>query len=80
MESIRSLNKSQILENKVRLSVRTYEDFFGKPSNPILVDQYCIHDLPGLLLSPRLFGVGDMFECCSSCFEALKPSKMKAAG
>ena len=63
--------------HKHRLSVEAYEAFYnGDKLNPILVEQYNVEGLPGLLLSPRSFKRHDgHFECCSECFNSLKPSK-----
>ncbi len=46
----------------------------------MLIDQYCIQDFQGLLLSPRSFRDEAGLECCSSCFDSLKPSNTKDAG
>ena len=45
----------------------------------ILANQYCVEDFPGLLLSPRSYRDGENFECCSSCYSSLMPSKAKDA-
>ncbi len=66
--------------NEHRLSVNTYKAFYGTSLYPILVDQYSIHDLQGLLLSPQSFRDGYSFECCSSCYDRLMPSKIKDTG
>ena len=52
VESIHLLSKDSILENRDRLSVETYEDFYGQVLNPILLSQYDVRDMSGLLLSP----------------------------
>ena len=78
-ERIHSLTKERILENQIRLSVKTYEEFYdGQTLNQILVQQYFIHSLPGLLLSPRSYQEGNNFEACSSCYSSLMTSKAKA--
>ena len=46
----------------------------------ILANQYCVEDLPGLLLFPRSYRDGENYECCSSCYSILMPSKAKDAG
>ena len=44
--------------------------------NTILVEQYNVEGLSELLLSSRSFKRHDShFECCSECFNSLKPSK-----
>lgn len=77
VETIHLLGKDRILLNKQRLSVKSNEEFYARPLNPILIEQYEIEDLKGILLSPRSHRVGDDFEACSHCFSSLKPSKAK---
>jgi len=76
-ETIHRMTKERILLNQKRLSVKTYEEFYGEELNPILVDQYSIDDMPGILLSPRSYRDGDTFEACSECFDSLKPYMAK---
>ena len=77
VEKIHALTKERILLNAKRLSVETYEEFYGEMLHPILVKQYQIDDIKGILLSPRSFCGEDTFECCSTCFSSLKPSQAK---
>ena len=77
VEKIHSLTKERILLNSHRISVKMYEDFYGINMHPILIQQYEINDINGLLLSPRSHRTGDSFECCSACFDALRPSRAK---
>ena len=74
VEKIHALTKDRILLNAKCLSVETYEEFYGEMLHPILVKQYQIDDIKGVLLSPRSFRGGDTFEYCSACFSTLKPS------
>ena len=68
------------MEHSHRLSIETYQEFYdGEELNPILVQQYHVAGLPGLLLSPRAYRDGDTFECCSQCFSSLKPSKAQVS-
>ena len=48
-----SLSKEHILKHKQRLSVESYNEFFGRLLDSIVVKQYKIFDLKGLVLSPR---------------------------
>ena len=76
IETLHKLHKERILEISHRLSVETYQEFYnGEELNPILVQQYHVAGLPGLLLFPRAYRDGDTFECCSQCFSSLKLSK-----
>ena len=77
VEKTHALTKERILLNAKRPSVETYEEFCGEMLHPILVNQYQIDDIKGILLSPRSFRGGDTFECCSACFSSLKPSQVK---
>lgn len=47
------LDKDQILKHKNRLSVQSYNEYFGRDIDPVLAKQYEVDDLPGILLSPR---------------------------
>ena len=68
IEILHKLPKERILENSHRLSVETYQEFYnGEELNPILVQQYHVAGLPGLLLSPRAYRDVDTFACCSQC-------------
>ena len=81
VEHIHLLSKQRILENQHRLNVKMYEEFYGgEKMSSILANQYCVEDFPGLLLSPRSYRDGDNFECCSSYYSSLMPSKAKDAG
>ena len=54
---------------------KTYEGLYdGEKLYPLLVQQYHVSGLPGILLSPTPGRNGDVFECCSQCFPVLKPS------
>ncbi len=79
-ENMHQLKNNHILENELRFSIKTYYGLYGKLLHPILADQYCVHELLGILLFLRSFCVGKSFECCSSCNESLKPSKAKYTG
>ena len=52
-EEVCSIEKEQILKHSDRLSVRSYNEFYGRNMHPELERQYQIHDMKGLLLSPR---------------------------
>ena len=47
------LDKDQILKHKNRLSVQSYNEYFGDEFDPVLAKQCGIDGLPGILLSPR---------------------------
>ena len=71
-EIIHALKKDRIEMHQHRLSVKAYEDHYGKKLNPILVQQYSVNDFPGLLLSPRSSQLDEnTFECCSECYHSL---------
>ena len=48
VETIHLLGKDRILLNKQRLSVKSNEEFYARPLNPILIEQYEIEDLKGI--------------------------------
>ena len=77
VEKVHPISKDRVLENKHRLSVECFETHFGIELNPILVRQYEVDGLEGLLLSPRSHCTGDIFEACSTCFSSLKPAKAR---
>ena len=66
-EEICSVDKTRILKHKQRLSVESYNEFFGGSLDPVVVKQYEVSDLPGLLLSPRSPRDGDKFVACKQC-------------
>ena len=77
VEKVHALNKDCILLNAKRLSVETYEEFYGETLHPIIKKQYQVDEIKGLLCSPRSYHNGDTFECCSACISSLKPSQKK---
>ena len=58
IETIQGITKKRILNNKHRLSVEKYELFHGD-INPIVVGQYTVDGLEGMLLSPRSFSCNE---------------------
>ena len=58
VEKVHAMNKDHILLNAKRLSVKTYEEFYGETLHPISVKQYQVDDIEGLLLSPRSYRDG----------------------
>ena len=77
LKTIHEITKKTILNNKHRISVEKYELFHGE-LNPIVVDQYTVDGLEGMLHSPRSFSCnGGNYECCSYCVSSLKPSITK---
>ena len=65
------------MENQHRLNVKTYEVYVGEQLNPITVQQYHVPDLPGLMLSPRSYQVGDNSETCSWYCSSLQLSRAR---
>ena len=47
------IDEDQIRKHKNRLSVQSYNEYFGGDMDPILAKKYQVDDLPGILLSPR---------------------------
>jgi len=72
-EKVHLMPKERLENNRNRLSVETYEQNFGE-MHPLLIEQYQVAGLEGMLLSPRSYRSGDNFECCASCFSSTKPS------
>ena len=66
-ETIHLFSKEWLLMHQHRLNSKSYQDFNnGETLNPILVQQYSVDDIPGVLLSPRSYkSDNDHFECCS---------------
>ena len=52
-ERVCHVSIEQLLKNKDRLSTQRYNTKIGDKLDPLLVNQYAVDDLPGLLLSPR---------------------------
>ena len=52
VERVVSLAKEQILKHFHRLSVASYNEYYGRTIHPELERQYQIEDMKGLLLSP----------------------------
>ena len=71
-EDVCSLDKYHILKHKQRLSVESYNEFFGGALDPIVIKQYEIPDLPGMLLSPRSPRDGNQFVACRQCKSGLR--------
>lgn len=72
-----SLTRDQILKNAHRLSVDMLNKWNQNNGNhvdlpAVLVQQYQIVDIPGLLLSPRARREGDTFDACVTCSNSLK--------
>eukprot|EP00574_Skeletonema_japonicum_P012210 CAMPEP_0201716668 /NCGR_PEP_ID=MMETSP0593-20130828/2592_1 /ASSEMBLY_ACC=CAM_ASM_000672 /TAXON_ID=267983 /ORGANISM="Skeletonema japonicum, Strain CCMP2506" /LENGTH=165 /DNA_ID=CAMNT_0048206527 /DNA_START=90 /DNA_END=588 /DNA_ORIENTATION=+ len=61
-EKVCLISKERLEKNRSRLSVQSYEDYFGQ-MHPLLIQQYVVEDLGGMLLSPRSYRDGDNFEC-----------------
>jgi hypothetical protein len=72
-EKVHQISKERLEKNRNRLSVETYEQNFGQ-MHPLLIEQYQVEGLVGMLLSPRSYRTDDNFECCASCFSSTKPS------
>jgi len=79
-EKVCNISTERLEENRHRISVVAYEEFYRKPLHPLLVEQYSVEGLDGLLLSPRAYREGDNFECCQSCNSSMQPSKAKKKG
>jgi len=59
-EKVHLMPKERLENNKNRLSVQTYEQNFGE-IHPLLIEQYQVAGLEGMLLSPRSYRSGDNF-------------------
>ena len=67
------LHKNDILKNKHKLSVQSYNENFGCKMDPLLAKQYEVSGFPGLLLSPRSISAKeDKLTACSSCYSSIK--------
>jgi hypothetical protein len=76
-EKVCNISKERLEENRHRLSVDTYESFYGTELHRLLVEQYSVEGLPKILLSPRAYRDGENFECCQSCYSSTLPSRAK---
>ena len=66
------LDAAQILKHRDRLSIDSYNEFFGVALDPVLVKQYEIQGLHGLLLSPRSPCTGDKYKACAYCYSGMR--------
>jgi len=70
-EQVCYLTKEQLLKNKLRLGVESYNKFYMengyKKLHPELVKQYEVDDMVGLLLSQRSRCETDGYVACQSC-------------
>lgn len=80
MEKLNHIKKDHVLAHNSRLSVESYENHYGYTLHPDLVQQYSVHDLPGLLLSPRSRRIGDTFHACQTCMNGMAASRLLSEG
>ena len=66
------MNREQILKHKDKLSVQSYNEFYGGRLHPELVKQYEIDGLNGMLLSPRSPEKDNSFMSCSYCHSGMR--------
>jgi hypothetical protein len=73
MEEIKWLSKEDILNNKHRLSVESYEMHYRIRLKDDLKIQYSVVDcdLDDILLSPRAWVKDNCYCCCSTCHSSL---------
>ena len=69
------MTKQYLQQHQCKLSVTSYEDYYGNNLHPVVIDQYKLDGLPGLLLSPRARRDGDKFDACSTCTNSLRSAK-----
>ena len=77
LEPVKTLTKDQILDNKGRISVESFQSHYVVELREELIGQYQVQDedLHGLLLSPR--GVREhpqgvySYICCRSCYNSM---------
>ena len=70
-EKVCMITKDKLKQNHHRISVEAYQNFYGTELHPLLIQQYMVENLQGLLLSPRAYRDGDKFECCASCYSSM---------
>ena len=71
-ERVCHASRGKLLENKDRLSAQRYNENFGDKLDPLLVKQYEVDDLSGLLLSPRSSKhETGKYVACSHCYSSL---------
>ena len=71
-ERVCHVSRDKLLKNKDRLSPQRYNENFGGELDPLLVKQYEVDDMPGLLLSPRSSkNQKDKYVACSQCYLSL---------
>eukprot|EP00985_Skeletonema_marinoi_P025535 scaffold18877_cov80-Skeletonema_marinoi.AAC.1 len=61
-EKVCNISTERLEENRHRISVDVYEEFYRKTLHPLLVEQYSVEGLDRLLLSPRAYREGDNFD------------------
>ena len=74
-EQVCHLTKEQLLKNKLRLGVESYNKFYMnngyKPLHPELVKQYEVDGMVGLLLSQRSRCETGGYVACQSCRDSI---------
>ena len=74
-EQVCYLTKEQLLKNKLRLGVESYNKFYMENGytqlHPELVEQYRVDDMVGLLLSRRSRCETDGYVACQSCRDSI---------
>lgn len=71
-ERVHRMKKKSLEKYKPALGVRSYEEFHNERMHPVLVQQYTVRGLPGMLLSPRANRNKKGYTMCSSCYTSLK--------
>ena len=70
-ERVHRMAKKTIKKYKPALGVQSYEVFHNERIHPMLIDQYSVKGLRGMLLSPRAGKNKKGYTMCSSCYTCL---------
>jgi hypothetical protein len=71
-ERVHRMKKKTLKKYEPALGVRSYEEFHNERMHPVLVQQYTLRGLSGMLLSPRANKNKKGYTMCSSCFNSLQ--------
>ncbi len=74
-EKLCELTKEGIEKHRGRISVESFETYYGISLKPDLIKQYQIYNMPGLLLSPRYQRRNNTFDSCKNCANGMRPRR-----
>lgn len=77
-ERVHRMKKKSLEKYKPALGVRSYEEFHNERMHPVLVQQYTVRGLPGMLLSPRANRNKKGYTMCSSCYTSLNKKSLSS--